>query len=36
MGFNPYRKHHTGVADYALLAAAVLLAVGLMLWGFLG
>jgi hypothetical protein len=36
MGFNPYGKHQASVADYLLIGAAVAVAIGLLLWGFLG
>jgi hypothetical protein len=36
MGFNPYRKFQAKPADYALVAIAVLVAVGLVVWAFTG
>ncbi len=36
MGYNPYRKHRAGPADFALVGAALLVALGLLVWGFLG
>jgi len=36
MGFNPYRKFRAKPADYALVAIAMLVAVGLVVWAFLG
>ena len=36
MGFNPYRKHQVSAVDIGLLAAALLLAIGLVVWGFFG
>lgn len=36
MGFNPYQKQKAKVSDYLLVGAAMAVAVGLMLWGFLG
>jgi len=35
VGFNPYRKFRARPADYALVAAAVAVACGLVLWAFL-
>lgn len=32
MGFNPYRKHVASKADYAYIAAAVILVLGLLAW----
>lgn len=34
MGFNPYRKYRANTADYVLLAAVGVAAVGLVIWGF--
>jgi hypothetical protein len=34
MGYNPHRKHRASTADYVLLAAALLVAAGLVAWGF--
>jgi energy-coupling factor transporter transmembrane protein EcfT len=36
MGFNPYRKFKAKPADYALVAIAMLVAVGLVVWAFAG
>jgi hypothetical protein len=36
VGFNPYRKYRARPADYALVAAAILVALALVLWGVLG
>jgi energy-coupling factor transporter transmembrane protein EcfT len=36
VGYNPYRRFHAGRADYAALAAAVLVAVVLVVWALLG
>jgi hypothetical protein len=36
VGFNPYRKFKARPADYALVVAAILLALALVLWGILG
>jgi hypothetical protein len=36
VGFNPYRKFRAKPADYALVAIATLVAVGLVAWAFLG
>jgi hypothetical protein len=36
VGFNPYRKFRARPADYALVVAALLVAVALVLWGVLG
>jgi len=35
VGFNPYRGFKAKPADYALVAAAIAVAVALVLWGFL-
>jgi len=35
VGFNPYRRFRAKPADYALVAAAVLVALALVLWAFL-
>lgn len=32
MGFNPYRPHRSSKADYALVGAALLVALLLVLW----
>ncbi len=36
MGFNPYRKFKAKPADYALVAVAFVVAVGLVVWAFAG
>jgi hypothetical protein len=36
MGFNPYRRFRAKPADYALVIAAVLIALALVLWALLG
>jgi hypothetical protein len=36
MGFNPYRKFVAKPADYLMVAAAVVVVVGLLLWALLG
>ncbi len=36
MGFNPYRKFKAKPADYALVAVAMLVALGLVVWAFTG
>jgi hypothetical protein len=36
MGFNPYRKFRAKPADYALVTIAMLVAVGLVVWAFVG
>lgn len=36
MGFNPYRKFVAKPADYLMVAAAVVVVVGLLLWAVLG
>jgi hypothetical protein len=36
VGFNPYRRFRARPADYALVAAAILVALALVLWGVLG
>jgi len=36
MGFNPHRKRVRRVSDYVFVAAAILAAVGLVIWAFLG
>lgn len=35
MGFNPHRKHQVKPADYAMLAAALLIAAAFVAWAFL-
>jgi hypothetical protein len=34
MGFNPFRPRRTGPADYAFVAAGVLLTFALVAWAF--
>jgi len=36
VGFNPYRKFKARPADYALVVAAVVVALALVAWGLLG
>jgi hypothetical protein len=36
MGLNPFRQHHRSLADYLLVAGAVVVCVALVLWAFLG
>jgi hypothetical protein len=36
VGFNPYRKFRARPADYALVIAALVVALALVLWGVLG
>ena len=36
MGFNPYRKFKARPADYALVAAAIVVALALVVWGVFG
>jgi hypothetical protein len=36
VGFNPYRKFVAKPADYLMVAAAVVVVVGLLLWALLG
>ena len=36
MGFNPYRKFVARPADYVFIAVGMLVALGLVLWAFLG
>jgi hypothetical protein len=36
VGFNPYRKFRARPADYALVVAAILVALALVLWGVIG
>lgn len=36
MGFNPYRKFVAKPADYVFVVAAVLAAIGLLVWALLG
>ncbi len=34
MGYNPYRKYRATPADYVMLGACLLIAAGLVFWGF--
>jgi hypothetical protein len=36
VGYNPYRKFRAKPGDYVLVIVAVLLAIGLVAWAFLG
>ena len=36
MGYDPYRKHRTTRVDYVLVAAAAIVAVGLVVWALVG
>ena len=36
VGFNPYRKFKAKPADYLLVSASTLVAVGLVVWAFFG
>jgi hypothetical protein len=36
VGYNPYRRFRAGRTDYAVLAAAVLVAVVLVVWALAG
>jgi hypothetical protein len=36
MGFNPHRPRRKSRADYVMVAAALLVCLGLVLWAFLG
>jgi hypothetical protein len=36
VGYNPYRKFKARPADYALVVAAILVALALVAWGVLG
>jgi len=36
MGFNPHRKRVRRASDYVFVAAAVLAAIALVVWAFLG
>jgi hypothetical protein len=36
MGFNPYRRFRARPADYALVAAALIVSTLLVVWGVLG
>jgi hypothetical protein len=35
MGYNPHRKFTARPSDYVLVAAALLISAGLVVWGFL-
>lgn len=36
VGYDPYRKHRTTRIDYLLVAAATIVAVGLVVWALVG
>jgi hypothetical protein len=36
MGFNPYRKFRARPADYAMVVTAVIAALALVVWAFMG
>jgi len=36
MGYNPYRKFSAKPGDYAMVVFAVLIAIALVVWAFLG
>jgi hypothetical protein len=36
VGYNPYRKYRARPADYALVAAALIVSLGLLAWAFVG
>ncbi len=36
MGYNPYRRFTARPADYVLVTVAVLVAIALLAWAFLG
>lgn len=36
VGYDPYRKHRTTRVDYVLVAAATIVAVGLVVWALVG
>jgi hypothetical protein len=36
VGYNPYRKFRARPADYVLVAAALLVSLGLLVWAFAG
>jgi hypothetical protein len=36
MGLNPYRRMRRRPSDYVFVAAGLIVAVGLVLWAFLG
>jgi hypothetical protein len=36
VGYNPYRKYRASAGDYVLVGAALIVAIGLALWGIFG
>jgi hypothetical protein len=36
MGLNPFRPQRRSIADYVMVAAALVVVVALVLWAFLG
>jgi hypothetical protein len=36
MGFNPHRVHRRSPADYVMVAAALVVCLGLVLWALFG
>jgi hypothetical protein len=36
VGYNPYRRFRARPADYLLVAVAIVIAVALVLWAFVG
>jgi hypothetical protein len=36
VGYNPYRKFRAKPADYVLIAAALVVSLGLLIWAFAG
>ena len=36
VGYNPHRKYKASPADYVLVAAAMLVAIGLLVWAVVG
>lgn len=36
VGYDPYRKHRTTRIDYVLVAAAAIVAAGLVVWALVG
>jgi hypothetical protein len=36
VGYNPYRKFKAKPADYVLVAAALVVSLGLLVWAFAG
>jgi len=36
MGFNPHRQHRRSPLDYVMVAAAVVVCAGLVVWAFFG